>query len=84
MNYVQYPGHLGEDGVSAPNDQGWWGGEDPYTNNFFRRCLWPCRYIDCNNNFTEVLCYHACECKANFNRTKLSQVTPAPEKERME
>jgi len=57
-----YHGTLAEDGVAPPSGQGWWTSETNWTNNWFRRAYWPCRYIplDC--------CYYSCMKQVDFNK----------------
>jgi hypothetical protein len=73
--WLVYSGTMGEDGVDAIHGQGWWDGENEYQNNFFRRCLWPCRYLECNWP-TPDCCYNACQSKVDF--TSYSSVPPPP------
>lgn len=46
VKVLEYNGCLSEDGVGAPHSQPFWERETAYSNNCFRRCWWPCRYIE--------------------------------------
>lgn len=81
IRYLGYGGTFGEDGVNPPHRQGWWNDENQYTNNFFRRCLWPCRYIEWEGD--DDYCYHTCQKKVDFGSSSSvsgssAQVTPSP------
>lgn len=69
LGYLAYAGTMGEDGTAPPQNQAWWAQENTYNNNFFRRCLWPCRYCECNNE----MCYNYCQWHNDFNRGKTKE-----------
>lgn len=64
LRLMEYNGTLGEDGVDAFRNQGWWDAENEYQNNCFRRGFWVCRYCSCNND----MCYNACQRKVDFSK----------------
>ena len=66
LGFLRYKGTMAEDGVDAMHDQPWFAGENTYTNNTCRRCLWPCRYLECNNE----CCYNWCESQVDFSKLK--------------
>jgi hypothetical protein len=80
VSVLRYNGCMSEDGVAAPHSQPFWTQETPYSNNCFRRCWWPCRYIEWENDHD--LCYHSCQWKVDFSKGRRAP-TRSPDSQKM-